>query len=89
MANSSIPSREVLEAALQGLQAQQKRLEEQIGQVKSMLGIRLGRPLKTHVASASPAVRPRPKKVMSAAGRRRIAAAQKKRWAAFHKEHSV
>ena len=86
MANSSIPSREILEAALHGLGAQKQKLEEQIGQVRSMLGKRVGRPPRTEKVGSVVAVAPlRKKPVLSAEARKRIAAAQKKRWAAFHR----
>jgi hypothetical protein len=86
MANSSIPSREILEAALHGLEARKQKLEDQIGHVRSMLGKRVGRPPTTeNEASVVVAAPPRKKRVLSAAARKSIAAAQKKRWAAFHK----
>ncbi len=84
---SAAPSRDILEAALQGLEAQRNRLDEQIGQVRGMLGGRGGRPAKTHSAKtiASPASTARKKRTLSPEARKRIAAAQKKRWAAFRK----
>jgi hypothetical protein len=85
MANSSIPSREILEAALHGLETQKQRLEDHIEQVKSMLGKRLGRSPKTGTAGSVTAARSKKKRVLSAEARKRIAAAQKKRWAAFHR----
>ena len=86
---SSGPNREILEAALQGLEAQKQKLDDQIAQVRSMLGRRAGRPSKSAPASsagsvASPAAGRR-KRVLSPEARKRIAAAQKKRWAAFRK----
>jgi hypothetical protein len=84
---STTPSKEILEAALQGLEAQKQKLEDQISQVRGLLGRRPGRPAKNSrpvVASAEPAA-VRPKRVLSAEARKRIAAAQKKRWAAFRK----
>ena len=86
MANSSIPSREILEAALHGLEAQRQKLEDQIGQVRSMLGKRVGRPPKKETGTSFIAASPlRKKRILSAAARKSIAAGQKKRWAAFHK----
>ena len=84
------PNREILEAALQGLEAQQQKLEEQISQVRGMLGRRAGRPSKSAQGASSaevsgPAVARR-KRVLSPEARKRIAAAQKKRWAAFRKK---
>jgi hypothetical protein len=83
------PSREILEAALHGLEAQKQRLDEQISQVRSMLGRRAGRPPKA-VAAVETSLKPggsERKRVLSPEARKRIAAAQKKRWAAFRKSH--
>ncbi len=90
------PTREILEAALQGLEAQKQRLEEQIGQVRAMMGNRPGRPPKQssgNQGSASeftPAAKTatRKRRLLSPEARKRIAAAQKKRWAAFRKGQS-
>jgi hypothetical protein len=87
------PSKEILEAALQGLELQKQRLDEQIGQVRGLMGKRsAGRPAK---AAASTTTTPAPqesaggrggrKRTLSAEARKRIAAAQKKRWANFRK----
>ena len=86
--SSAAPSREILEAALHGLESQKERLDDQIAQVRAMLGGRVGRPAKTHSApAAEPAqtTASRRKRVLSPEARKRIAAAQKKRWAAFRK----
>jgi hypothetical protein len=85
---STTPSKEILEAALQGLEAQKQKLEDQISQVRGLLGRRPGRPAKNSrpaVAASSEPAAVRPKRVLSAEARKRIAAAQKKRWAAFRK----
>jgi hypothetical protein len=68
----------LLEAALEGLEAQRYRIEDQIQQVRRLLGKRSTN--GTH-QSAAPAA----KRQLSPAARRRIAAAQKKRWAAYRK----
>jgi hypothetical protein len=87
MAKSSAPSREILAAALQGLESQREKLDEQISQVRAMMGGRVGRPAKTHSAQVSQPASgtSRKKRVLSPEARKRIAAAQKKRWAAFRK----
>jgi hypothetical protein len=85
---SAAPTREILEAALQGLEAQKQKLEEQIDQVRGMMGRRAGRPPKGNGAEANAARRAgtaRKKRSLSTEARKRIAAAQKKRWAAFRK----
>lgn len=91
--NSGVPSREILEAALQGLESQRDKLDAQISQVRSLLGNRgPGRPpvsVKRTGSSGESGERhsaaKRPKRVLSPEARKRIAAAQKKRWAAFRK----
>jgi hypothetical protein len=85
---SSAPTREILEAALQGLEAQRQRLEEQINRVRAMMGYRVGRPSKGNGAEDNASKRTGPahkKRSLSAEARKRIAAAQRKRWAAFRK----
>ena len=74
--------RSLLEAALTGLEAQKARVEEHISAVRSQLGIRgPGRPKQTE-AETEPPTPARKKRRMSAAGRRAISEATKKRWAA-------
>lgn len=84
------PNHEILEAALQGLEAQRSRLEEQISQVRSMMGQRAARPsraitTKSEEEPAAAPARDRKRRILSPEARRRIAAAQKKRWATFRK----
>lgn len=79
-------NREILEAALHGLEIQRDKLEQQIAQVRSVLGRRVGRPPKESGASSEhKAGSSRPRRQLSEEARKRIAAAQKKRWAAFRK----
>ena len=84
MARISTPvtSENFLQAALEGLQLQKQRIEEQIAQVRSLLGQRS--PVKSPVSA--PAASPKPRRELSVAARKRIAAAQKKRWAAYRKK---
>lgn len=73
----------LLNAALEGLEIQRQRVEEQIREVRSMLGHgRRGKRAEPATSSEKPA---RKKRVLSAAARKRIAAAQKARWAKFRK----
>jgi len=65
---------EILSAALEGFEAQKKRLEEQIAELKAMLA---GVP-KIQAAGASAR---KGKRTLSAAARAAISAAQKRRWA--------
>jgi hypothetical protein len=82
MPRGKSPNKELLSAALEGLEAQKRRIEEQISQVETMLGRRRGRKPKSEPAEARPAVR---KRQLSSAARKRIAAAQKRRWAEYRK----
>lgn len=83
-----------LNAALEGLELQKQRIEEQITYVRSLLGKSGGRATtkKGNAAAgdsaglAAPATKTRKKRVLSPAARKRIAEAQKKRWAEFRKE---
>ena len=90
--SSSTPSREILEAALQGLESQRERLDEQISEVRRLLSGRgvasKATPTKSAPSSensAGPRRGARKKRALSSEARARIAAAQKKRWAAFRK----
>jgi hypothetical protein len=81
----------LLSAALEGLEAQKARIEEQIRQVRSMLG-RRGPGRRPAAAAAAPAAE-RPaaaagggRRQLSPAARKRIAAAQKRRWAEYRKK---
>jgi hypothetical protein len=84
----------LLEAALEGLMIQKQRVESQIEQVRSMLGRTANRPgRKPAAASAvdsveSPAA-PRKRRTMSAAAKRRIAEAQRRRWAEYRKSQGA
>jgi hypothetical protein len=82
---TAAPNREILAAALQGLEAQRDKLEEQISQVRSLMGGRRGRPVHASVDHSTGEQTGRKKRVLSAGARKRIAAAQKRRWAAFRK----
>ncbi len=87
MPKLTIENTSILQAALEGLEAQKARVEDQIRQVRAALG---GKSL----AAAKPAAEAAPaetggetrgKRELSAAARARIAAAQKKRWAEYRK----
>ncbi len=74
-------NREILEAALAGLEAQKHKLDSHIASVRSLLG---GKPAPSPSKSLG-AVSAPVKRVLSVEARKRIAAAQKKRWAAYRK----
>ena len=68
----------LLTAALEGLELQKKRIDEQIQEVRSLLGKgRRGRPPSANHQRGGGR--------LSTAARRRIAAAQKRRWAEYRK----
>lgn len=80
----------LLQAALEGLEVQRQRIDQQINQVRSMIGVdavRRGRPPGRHSAAgaSAPTVR---KRRLSEAARQRIAAAQRRRWAEYRKNSS-
>ncbi len=77
----SVEDTSLLSAALEGLEAQKRRIEEQIDRVQAMLGRRRGRP----PANTQPAREPGGKRQLSPAARKRIAAAQRRRWAEYRK----
>jgi hypothetical protein len=78
-------SQEMLTAALEGLELQRSRVEEQIANVRSMLGIKKrGRALKNAAPQDAPKSA-RKRRKMSAAARKRIGDATRKRWAALRK----
>jgi hypothetical protein len=72
-----------LVAALEGLEMQRKRIDEQIQYVRALLGGRRGRP---PALPGSAFGTPARKRNLSEAARRRIALAQKRRWAEYRKK---
>jgi hypothetical protein len=84
MANNG-ENEELLRMALVGYAAEKARLEQLIVDLRARLDQRgLARPRDWEAATAPPTRRG----LLSAAARKRIAAAQRKRWAAFHKENA-
>ena len=80
----SLQDASFLAAALEGLDLQRKRIEEQIAQVRAMLG---GRAAASAGRAAS--AKPARKRVLSPEARKRIAAAQKKRWAEYRRKQAA
>ncbi len=87
---NSIRNHSLLTAALEGLELQKQRIDEQIQEVRSLLGKtsgRRGRPpgsINTGSTNGGSTTK-RPAGRLSAAARKRIAAAQKRRWAEYRK----
>jgi hypothetical protein len=82
----------LLTAALEGLELQKERIDQQIQEVRSLLGKTPGRrgrpPGSTNSASSNAgSTTKRPPTRLSAAARKRIAAAQKRRWAEYRKSN--
>jgi len=76
-------SSELLQSALMGLEMQRQRIEEQIAQVRAMLGKRgPGRPpASVSQPEVTMAAVPRKRSKFSAEARARMAEAQRRRWA--------
>ncbi len=76
---SSQPDETTLRMALVGYQVEKEKIEQRIREIELQLG---------RTTTKSPAVSNnggRPKRVLSAAARKRIAEAQRRRWAAHRK----
>ena len=71
---------EIIAAAIDGFEAQKKRVEQQIAELRAKLSG------KTAEAGATLEAPKRKRRKMSAAGRKAIAAAQRKRWARIRGE---
>ena len=81
----SVDDQALLQAALEGLELQKQRIDDQIREVRPRLSKsrRAAAPAKT--VEAPPRRR---RRRLSAEARKRIAAAQKKRWEAFRRKTS-
>jgi hypothetical protein len=71
----------VLKAALEGLELQRRRIDAQIAEIRSHLG-------KQSTATTKSNTHSEPKRNLSPEARKRIASAQKKRWAAYRKANA-
>jgi len=78
----------LLSAALEGLELQRDRINEQIQQVRQLLGKGTGRRGRPPATATNNQHKRGPSR-LSAAARRRIAAAQKRRWAEYRKSTSA
>jgi hypothetical protein len=77
----------ILEMALVGYQSELERVSAKIADIKAQLGQRgPGRPKSTATATDQPG--PQKRRTISKAGRARIAAAQRARWAAQKQQHA-
>jgi hypothetical protein len=87
-------SPDILEAALAGLEAQRQQVEEQMASVRRMLRqrgagrlVRRAAPILKRIAGAATLPTSSRRRPMSTAARKRIATAQKKRWAEYRRKH--
>jgi hypothetical protein len=80
----SIQDASFLNAALEGLELQRRRIEEQIEQVRAMLGGH-----KVKLSGGAFASKPARKRQLSPDARKRIANAQKRRWAEYRKKQAA
>ena len=80
----------LLAAALEGLSLQKDRIEDQIRQLRGLLGKKSpGRPAKSASVAAASVAKPKRRRKMSSAARKRIAEAQKKRWSEYRKQQKA
>ena len=70
----------IIDAAIEGFESQKRRIDEQIAELRALSN---GHAPRTDNRSAPPRIK---KRGMSAAGRKAIAEAQRKRWAAAKRE---
>ena len=77
----------VLEMALIGYEVERLKIENAMAAIRIQLGERS--PRAAAPAKAASATDAKPKRTMSAAGRKAISDATKKRWAAFHAAEKV
>jgi len=92
MPKARLPNPDILDAALAGLEAHRQKVNDQIAQLSRMIsaraigrGIRrVARPIAPIVGHAIGAELPK-RNVLSPEARQKIAAAQRKRWAAVRK----
>jgi len=81
MARQTAVDKSILEAALLGLEQQKAEIDAKTAEIRRRLrGLSTGAAVKSE---AAPAPAGRAKRVLSPAARKRIAAATRKRWAAY------
>ena len=83
-AGKTIQDHSLLLAALEGLELQKHRIDEQIREVRALLGKNSGRRGRPPGSGTK-----RGAGRLSASARKRIAAAQKRRWAEYRKSASA
>lgn len=86
MARPRTLNRSVLQAALEGFEAQRARLDQEIRAVRKLMGVRAPAAAAAPAETVKPARRKRRR--LSAEARKRIGEAQRRRWAAFRKKNA-
>jgi len=76
---SNVDDLDTLQMALFGYQFEKRKIEDKISELEAR--IKVGQSPNGDVGKRAPAT----KRILSAAARARIAAAQRKRWAEYHK----
>jgi len=79
-------NRDILEYALQHLERERDELQSRIDIIRRQLGGRASSSGSGSAAQPAPSAAPRKKRTLSEAARKRIAAAQKRRWAEHRKQ---
>jgi hypothetical protein len=75
----------ILEYALRHLEQERDEIQTKIDHVRRQLGGRVSSPAASAMDDSSEPAAPRAKRVLSASARKRIALAQKRRWAEHRK----
>jgi hypothetical protein len=83
---NTIRDHSLLAAALEGLELQKQRIDEQIREVRALLRKSTGRRGRPSDSGVEMGVK-RAASRLSSAARKRIAAAQKRRWAAYRRSN--
>lgn len=73
----------IYEAALEGLELQKQRIDDQISQIRALLA---GKTKAAAAPVAAKAEKEPKKRMLSAKAKKKIAEAQKKRWAAYREK---
>ena len=77
---------EMLRMALIGYEVEQHKIDEKIAEIRNELG---GRAQRHELSVSVTTDGAKPRRKMSASAKARIVAAQRKRWAAFHKQQGA
>src|SRR5947209_2121411 len=85
----SMTDQELMAAALIGLESQHSQIVTRMAELRRQIGGRRRRPAQKSAGVDSSEPPPQKRRTMSAAGRKRIAAEQRKRWAKLKKAQAA